>query len=169
MGKTGYTYTQPDPWHLPNLTRTHGTGWIGYPWIWVDSHTSNPVSCVVGTLVASKAAIGTGRAPCPFCQSVCPSIGNTHNRFTALWILSGTTQVSRYQKKHSPTHTHRGHQSSLSAFSIYYDPVKGHLLLELSRHTAALVSATMQLITADGVTWSVCLLVMSVSPTAENG
>jgi len=30
--------------------------------------------------------------------------------------------VSRYQKKYSPTHTHRGHQSSLSAFSIYYDP-----------------------------------------------
>jgi len=30
--------------------------------------------------------------------------------------------VSRYQKKHSPTHTHRGHQSSLSAFSIYYEP-----------------------------------------------
>jgi len=47
---------------------------------------------------------------------------HTHNRFTALWILSGTTLVSRYQKKHSHTHTHRGHQSSLSAFSIYYDP-----------------------------------------------
>jgi len=28
---------------------------------------------------------------------------HTHNRFTALWNLSGTTQVSRYQKKHSPT------------------------------------------------------------------
>jgi len=27
----------------------------------------------------------------------------THNHFTALWILSGTTRVSRYQKKHSPT------------------------------------------------------------------
>ena len=47
---------------------------------------------------------------------------HTHNRFTALWYLSGTTRVSRYQKKHSPTHTHRGHQSSQSAFSIYYDP-----------------------------------------------
>jgi len=44
------------------------------------------------------------------------------NRFTALWISSGTTWVSWYQKKHSPTHTHRGHQSSLSASSIYYDP-----------------------------------------------
>jgi len=30
--------------------------------------------------------------------------------------------VSRYQKKHSPTHTHRGHQISLYASSIYYDP-----------------------------------------------
>jgi len=36
--------------------------------------------------------------------------------------LSGTTWMSQYQKKHSLTHTYRGHQSSLSAFSIYYDP-----------------------------------------------
>ena len=34
----------------------------------------------------------------------------------ALWILSGTNWVSRYQKKHSPTHTYRGHQSSLIWF-----------------------------------------------------
>jgi len=47
---------------------------------------------------------------------------HTHNRFMALWILSGTTWVCWYQKKHSSTHTHRGHQSSLSAVSIYYDP-----------------------------------------------
>jgi len=42
-----------------------------------------------------------------------------HNRFMALWIFSRTTQ-----KKHSPTHPHRGHQSSLiiPASSIYYDP-----------------------------------------------
>jgi len=26
--------------------------------------------------------------------------------FTALWIMSGTTWVSRYLKKHSPTHIH---------------------------------------------------------------
>jgi len=32
---------------------------------------------------------------------------HTHNRFTALWNLFVTTQVGRYQKKHSPTHTHR--------------------------------------------------------------
>jgi len=44
-----------------------------------------------------------------------------YNCFTALWILSRTTWVSRYQKKHSPTDTHRGHQSSLSASIIYYD------------------------------------------------
>ena len=31
---------------------------------------------------------------------------HTHNRFTALWNLSGTTRVSRYQKKHSPTTLH---------------------------------------------------------------
>jgi len=37
-------------------------------------------------------------------------------RFTALWILSGTTWVSRYQKKHSPTHTYHGPQSSLICF-----------------------------------------------------
>jgi len=47
---------------------------------------------------------------------------NNNNRFMALWILSGTTWVSRCQKKYSPTHTHRGHQSSLSASSIYHDP-----------------------------------------------
>jgi len=34
----------------------------------------------------------------------------------ALWILAGTTRVSRYQKKHSPIHTYRGHQSSLICF-----------------------------------------------------
>ena len=49
-------------------------------------------------------------------------VHTTHNRFTALWNFSGTTRVSRYQEKHSPTHTHRGHQSSQSAFSIYYEP-----------------------------------------------
>jgi len=41
----------------------------------------------------------------------------THtNCFTALWILYGTTRVSRHQKKHSPTHTYWGHQSSLICF-----------------------------------------------------
>ena len=34
----------------------------------------------------------------------------THaHSFTALWTLSGTTQVSRYLKKQSPTHTNHSH------------------------------------------------------------
>jgi len=41
---------------------------------------------------------------------------HTHHCFTALWILSVTTRVSQYKKKHSPTHTYHGHQSSLICF-----------------------------------------------------
>ena len=41
---------------------------------------------------------------------------HTHNRFTAVRILFRTTKVRQYQKKHSPTHTYRGHQSSLICF-----------------------------------------------------
>jgi len=52
------------------------------------------------------------------------SWSHTHNCFTALWILSGTTWVSWYQKKHSPKHE-RSH--------IYYKikrwlPVKWRLV-----------------------------------------
>jgi len=36
--------------------------------------------------------------------------------------LSRTTQVSQYQKKHSPTHTYPDHQPSLFASSIYCNP-----------------------------------------------
>ena len=50
----------------------------------------------------------------------------THNHFMALWILSGTTRVSWYQKKYSPTHTYRGHQSSLICFL--------HLLRSMASH-----------------------------------
>ena len=57
-----------------------------------------------------------------FSSSTCKQHTHKHNHFTALWNLSGTTRLSRYQKKQSPTHTHRGHQSALTAFSIYYDP-----------------------------------------------
>jgi len=39
-----------------------------------------------------------------------------HNHFTALGTLSGTTQVSPYQKKHSSTHTYCGRQSSHICF-----------------------------------------------------
>ena len=35
--------------------------------------------------------------------------------------LSGSTRVSRYQKKHSSTHTTPAHQPSLSASSIYHE------------------------------------------------
>ena len=41
---------------------------------------------------------------------------NAHTTILRLWILSRTTRVSRYQKKHSPAHTYRGHQSSLICF-----------------------------------------------------
>ena len=50
--------------------------------------------------------------------------------FTSLWILSGTTRVSRYQKKHSPTHTYHGHQSSLSASSSI--TIHGILLVQFT-------------------------------------
>jgi len=46
-------------------------------------------------------------------QPSAPMHIHTHNHCTALWILSWTTRLSQYQKKHSPTHTYRGHQSSL--------------------------------------------------------
>jgi len=38
-----------------------------------------------------------------------------YNCFTALWISSWTTRVSRYQKKHSSAYAYLGRQSSLSA------------------------------------------------------
>jgi len=41
---------------------------------------------------------------------------NNNNRFTAPWILSGITRVSRYEKKHSTTHTYPDHQSSFICF-----------------------------------------------------
>ena len=49
-----------------------------------------------------------------------PFLAHTHtyNHFTAMWNLSGTTRVSRYQKKRSPTHTHRGHQSPRSPYLL---------------------------------------------------
>ena len=42
--------------------------------------------------------------------------------FLCLLIIQiSVTQVSRYQKKHSPTHAYRGHQLSLLCFIIYYN------------------------------------------------
>ena len=41
--------------------------------------------------------------------------GHTHTQpFNGLW--SGTTRVGRYQKKHSPTHTHPDHRASFIIF-----------------------------------------------------
>ena len=41
--------------------------------------------------------------------------GHTHTQpFNGLW--SGTTRVGRYQKKHSPTHTHPDHRTSFIIF-----------------------------------------------------
>jgi len=45
----------------------------------------------------------------------------------ALWILSGTTRVSQYNKKHSPTHTYYGHQSSLICFLHLLDSMASSL------------------------------------------
>jgi len=42
--------------------------------------------------------------------------------------LSRTTRVSRYQKKHSPTHTHLIIGHPLSTSSIYYDPCSVYVL-----------------------------------------
>ena len=39
-----------------------------------------------------------------------------YKHFAAFWTLSGTTRVSRYEKKHSPTHTYHGHRSFLICF-----------------------------------------------------
>ena len=42
-------------------------------------------------------------------------VTNTHTQpFNGLW--SGTTRVGRYQKKHSPTHTHPDHRASFINF-----------------------------------------------------
>jgi len=46
---------------------------------------------------------------CPLKQS------HNNNHFTALW-LSRTTQVSWYQKRHSPTHTYSDHQPRFTSF-----------------------------------------------------
>jgi len=53
---------------------------------------------------------------CSSCKKWVHNNYYNYNHFTALWTLSGTTRVSRYQKKHSPSHTYRGHQSSLICF-----------------------------------------------------
>jgi len=46
------------------------------------------------------------------CADVLLSKEHTHIHSTVLqlWILSGTTRVSGYKKKHSPAHTYPRHQ-----------------------------------------------------------
>jgi len=65
---------------------------------------------------------------------------HTHNRFTALWILSATTQVSQYQKKHSPTHTYRGHQSSLICFIHLLQSMASSLFNPCARQSFSTIS-----------------------------
>jgi len=50
--------------------------------------------------------------PMPFVLSLCL----THYCYYRFTALSGTTRVSRYQSKHSPTHTYPDHQSSFICF-----------------------------------------------------
>ena len=51
-------------------------------------------------------------------------VSNTHTHTQPFnGLLSGTTRVGRYQKKHSPTHTHPDHRTSFIIFSIYNDPL----------------------------------------------
>jgi len=77
------------------------------------------VLCLSAVFLMNKDSHNALKCQCRrqlICSSVPEIVTHTNNHFTALWILSGTTQVSRYQKKHSPTHTYRGHQSSLVCF-----------------------------------------------------
>ena len=53
--------------------------------------------------------------------------------------LSGSTRVSRYQKKHSSTHTPPAHQPSLSASSIYGN--MNHSIIPLNPYTWQSLSA----------------------------
>jgi len=47
--------------------------------------------------------------------TLCVLVEHTHTQpFNGL--LSGTTRVGRYQKKHSPTHTHPEHRTSFITF-----------------------------------------------------
>ena len=46
--------------------------------------------------------------------------------------LSGTTRVGRYQKKHSPTHTHPGQRTSFITFLHLQRTVHGILFIQLT-------------------------------------
>ena len=58
-------------------------------------------------------------SPISRCLCIGPSVHadthtHTHSRFNGLW--SGRTRAGRYQKKHSPTHTHPDHRTSFITF-----------------------------------------------------
>ena len=68
-----------------------------------------------------------------FSRTTCVSRYHTHTHtqpFNGLW--SGTTRVGRYQKKHSPTHTHPAHRTSFIIF------------LHLQRSTASAVTTGLE-------------------------
>jgi len=101
-------------------------GW-SLPFTSISSVDQGRVSCSCKRSCALHTEVLTCTLTCKeikLCQSVSKFsssqqyLSHTHNRFTALWNLSGTTRVSRYQKKHSPTHTHCGHQQNLSVIII---------------------------------------------------
>jgi len=83
--------------------------------------------------------------------------------FTALWILSGTTRVSRYQKKHSPTRTYRGHQSSL----ICFIHVIRFVASSLFNPRAWQSSSTISLISCHFVKWVLYMTTETVSSMLE--
>jgi len=76
------------------------------------------------TMPAPRHSIFTGRMLFLLPNNTHTTIFYKH--FTALWTLSRTNRVSRYQKKHSPTHIYcdyqSSHQSSLIHFLIFYYP-----------------------------------------------
>ena len=59
------------------------------------------------SLKRGKTETKLGRLFAFMCQT------HTHKCCMAFWILSGTTRVKWYQKKHSPTHTYPDHQFSI--------------------------------------------------------
>ena len=64
--------------------------------------------------------------------------GDTHTTVNSLW--SGTTWVGRYQKKHSPTHTHPDHWTSFINFL--------HLLLSIASSLFSLYARQSSLTTS---------------------
>ena len=60
--------------------------------------------------------------------------------------LSGTTQVDRYQKKHSPTHTHPDHQTSFINFLCLLRSVASSFFNLSARHWQSFSTTSLQLL-----------------------